>query len=100
MTPDEVLTTLQAGSKAGCVEALLCLGDTPESGFPSYQKQLETWGYQSTVDYLDWIARQAQELGLLAHTNAGVLAASSMKTLRQSNVSLGLMLESNSSSTP
>ena len=96
MTPDDVLETLRAGAQAGCIEALLCLGDTPESGFPSYQRQLEAWGYESTVDYLDWIARQAQELGLLAHTNAGILSASSMTTLRQSNVSLGLMLESNS----
>ena len=96
MTPEDVLATLRAGSDAGCIEALLCLGDTPESGFPSYQRQLESWGYQSTVEYLDWIARQAQGLGLLAHTNAGVLDAPSMKALRQSNVSLGLMLESNS----
>jgi FO synthase len=95
MSPDQVVESLRAGYKAGCIEALLCLGDTPESGFPSYQRQLRSWGFSSTVDYLDWIARQAQELGLLAHTNAGLLDHTAMVRLRQSNVSLGLMLESN-----
>jgi FO synthase len=96
MPPDEVMNTLRVAHRSGCIEALLCLGDTPETGFPSYQRQLRSWGFSSTVDYLDWIARQAQEMGLLAHTNAGLLSASSMERLRQSNVSLGLMLESNS----
>ncbi len=95
MAPDEVLASLDAGAKAGCLEALLCLGDTPETGFPSYRRDLRRWGFESTVDYLDWISGQARQRGLFAHTNAGLLDADAMRRLRRSNLSLGLMLESN-----
>ena len=95
MSPDEVCASLDAGAEAGCIEALLCLGDTPETGFPSYQRMLRDRGFESTVDYLDWISRQALQRGLFAHTNAGLLDAPAMSRLRRSNLSLGLMLESN-----
>ncbi len=94
MRPDEVLDWLDRGREAGCVEALLCLGDTPESGFRGYRQQLVGWGYGSTVDYLVWVAERALERGLLPHTNAGVLRAADLERLRRVNVSLGLMLES------
>src|SRR4029077_5135603 len=45
------------------------------------------------VEYLDWAGQRALELGLLPHTNAGVLSASEMQLLKRVNVSLGLMLE-------
>jgi FO synthase len=95
MTPEEVCASLDAAAAAGCIEALLCLGDTPETGFPSYQRTLHGWGFENTVDYLDWIGRQALQRGLFAHTNAGLLDASAMSRLKRSNLSLGLMLESN-----
>jgi FO synthase len=96
MTRDQVLAALDQASALGCVEALLCLGDTPETGFPAYQRLLESWGFDSTVSYLEWIAQQAIERGLLPHTNAGILSSEAMARLRRCNVSLGLMLESNS----
>ena len=93
MSPDEVEVALRNGRKYGCLEALLCLGDEPEAAYPGYRAQLAGWGFDSTVAYLEWAARKALDLGLLPHTNAGVLERDDMVRLRRLNVSLGLMLE-------
>jgi len=77
----------------GCVEALFCLGDKPEGAFSAYRTELAEIGHTDTVDYLDWAGRRALDLGLLPHTNAGVLTRQDMQQLRATNVSLGLMLE-------
>lgn len=94
MQPDEIEDWLGRGRDQGCVEALLCLGDTPERVFPSYRDTLAGWGHRSTVDYLMWAGARALDMGLLPHTNAGLLARDDMARLEQVNASLGLMLES------
>jgi FO synthase len=93
MTPDEVGEWLTRAHSQGCAEALFCLGDKPESSFPTYRKTLQTFGHASTVDYLEQACRIALEKGLLPHTNAGILTADDMRRLKDVNVSLGLMLE-------
>jgi len=93
-SPDEVRQILVEGARLGCTEALFCLGDTPESLFPSYRALLGSWGFDSTVDYLVWAGELALETGLLPHTNAGLLSAGDMERLARVNASLGLMLES------
>lgn len=87
---DEVLSRARA---QGCVEALFCLGDKPEGAFSAYRTELADIGHGSTVEYLDWAGRRALEHGLVPHTNAGVLTRDDMRLLRETNVSLGLMLE-------
>jgi 7,8-didemethyl-8-hydroxy-5-deazariboflavin synthase CofG subunit len=94
MSPDEVRAWLHRARQQGCVEALLCLGDTPETGFREYRSLLRSWGHERTVDYLRWAAEEAVAAGLLPHTNAGILSRDDMMVLRPVNVSLGLMLES------
>ncbi len=84
---------LDRAQEQGCVEALFCLGDTPETAFPEYGALLESWGHGSTVDYIEWSSERALERGLLPHTNAGILSPEEMARLKRSNVSLGLMLE-------
>jgi FO synthase len=93
MSPDEIRTWLQRAREQGCVEALFCLGDTPETGFREYRALLRSWGHERTVDYLRWAAEEALAAGLLPHTNAGILSCEDMIALRPVNVSLGLMLE-------
>ncbi|XP_060085183.1 FO synthase-like [Ylistrum balloti] len=93
MTPSEITAALQQGQENNCIEALLCLGDTPETTFKSYAKLLHNWGFESTVDYLYWSAKEALAHNLLPHTNAGILKKDDMVKLREVNVSLGLMLE-------
>jgi FO synthase len=93
MSPDEIRSWLHRAREQGCVEALFCLGDTPETGFRDYRALLRSWGHESTVDYLHWAAEEALAIGLLPHTNAGILSVDDMVRLRPVNVSLGLMLE-------
>jgi FO synthase len=93
MTPDEVDAALDRAASQGCAEALLCLGDRPESAFASYRKTLATFGHASTVDYLVDASRRALDRGLLPHTNAGILTKEEMARLAPLNVSIGLMLE-------
>src|ERR1041385_2188240 len=93
MTPDEIESSLRAARQKGAIEALLCLGDTPETAFPRYRATLASFGHASTVQYLEWAARVALDIGLLPHTNAGILSHDDMTRLKTVNVSLGLMLE-------
>jgi len=96
MSPAEVTGVLARAREMGCTEALFCLGDRPESVFPSYADQLAAWGFASTVDYLAWACGAALEVGLLPHTNAGILDGAELARLRPLNASMGLMLESTS----
>jgi FO synthase len=93
MSPEEIRTWLHRAREQGCIEALFCLGDTPETGFREYRTWLRSWGHDRTVDYLCWAAGEALAAGLLPHTNAGILSREDMIALRPVNVSLGLMLE-------
>jgi len=96
MLPEEIHAWSERGRALGCHEALLCLGDKPELAYPTYRDQLAALGHGSTASYVHAASRVALEAGLLPHTNAGLLTAAEMATLRPVNVSLGLMLESTS----
>ena len=93
MSPADIDDALASATAAGCFEALLCLGDRPETAFASYRRTLADFGHRRTVDYLVWVCRRALGFGLLPHTNAGVLDAAEMRLLKPVNASLGLMLE-------
>jgi FO synthase len=93
MSPNEIRSWLCRAKEQGCVEALFCLGDTPETGFAGYRALLRSWGHENTVDYLRRAAEEALAVGLVPHTNAGILSREEMIRLRPVNVSLGLMLE-------
>ena len=92
----EVRRTARAARRAGCAEALFCLGDKPEVAYRGYRGWLQAEGYASTAEYLVDACRIAFEQGVFPHTNAGVLSAAEMEALRPWNASLGLMLETTS----
>ncbi len=94
MQREEILDWVARARAQGCKEALLCLGDTPETAFPTYRTTLAELGHASTIDYVHEACETALAAGLLPHTNAGVLSHMEMQRLRPVNVSLGLMLES------
>ena len=93
MRREEIREWLVRARTQGCKEALMCLGDTPETAFPAYRSTLAQLGHTSTVDYVREACEMALAEGLLPHTNAGVLSREEMLRLRPVNVSLGLMLE-------
>ncbi len=93
MTPDEIAAWITAARRQGCKEALMCLGDSPEAAFPEYRATLRRLGHASTIGYVREACEIALELGILPHTNAGLLTVDEMRLLRPVNASLGLMLE-------
>lgn len=92
MSPEDVLELAKQAKAARCSEALLTLGEQPEIHAEAREK-LEAFGHESTVDYLEDLCRQILELGLLPHTNAGLLNERELRRLRRYNASMGLMLE-------
>jgi 7,8-didemethyl-8-hydroxy-5-deazariboflavin synthase CofG subunit len=94
MTPEEVLSAAQLARRAGCKEALFSLGDQPERIFAEARRFLRERGYERTLDYLAAMCeRVLQETGLLPHANPGVMSEDALRRLKESNASLGLMLE-------
>ncbi|MGH9775588.1 MAG: 7,8-didemethyl-8-hydroxy-5-deazariboflavin synthase CofG [Candidatus Acidiferrales bacterium] len=94
MSPDEVLAVAEAGRRAGCKEALFSLGDQPEKIFPEAREALGRLGYERTLNYLAAMTELTlAQTGLLPHSNPGLMSARDLDRLKESNASLGLMLE-------
>ncbi|WP_440947995.1 7,8-didemethyl-8-hydroxy-5-deazariboflavin synthase CofG [Methanosarcina sp. T3] len=93
MKPAEAISILENGVRAGCTEALFTFGEYAEE-MPGYGLMLEELGYSSTLDYLLFLCETAIEIGILPHTNAGVMTRSELEALKPFNASMGLMLES------
>jgi 7,8-didemethyl-8-hydroxy-5-deazariboflavin synthase CofG subunit len=94
MTQEEVLSLAEQGRRAGCKEALFSLGDQPERIFPEAKEFLRHQGYSRTLDYLAAMCELVLEnTGLLPHANPGVMDGAALDRLRDSNASVGLMLE-------
>src|SRR6266436_3529945 len=94
MSPDEVLALAERGRSAGCQEALFSLGDQPERIFPEAREFLRTQGYSRTLDYLAAMCELVlDKIGLLPHANPGVMDHDALARLKDSNASVGLMLE-------
>ena len=94
MTPDEVLALAEQGRRAGCKEALFSLGDQPERIFPEAREFLRQQGFVCTLDYLAAMCELVlAHTGLLPHANPGVMDRAALERLKNSNASVGLMLE-------
>ena len=91
MSPDSVLAMLRRAAGLGCVEALFTYGDSPSD--PGFFEILSKYGYDTLNDYVYDLCMDAIGLGLLPHTNGGVLSSKELQRLREVNASMGLMLE-------
>ena len=95
MTPEEVLALAEQGRAAGCKEALFSLGDQPERIFPEARDFLQRQGFSRTLDYVAAMSELVLErTGLLPHANPGVMDRPALERFKDSNASVGLMLES------
>lgn len=97
MSRDQVLSIAQSGKMTRCTEALIVTGERPEARYSKAKEWLKSLGHSSIVDYISEVSEMVlYKTGLLPHTNAGCLTKKEMSSLRDTNVSLGLMLESSS----
>src|ERR1700674_517391 len=94
MTPDEVLALAEEGRRAGCKEALFSLGDQPERIFPEAREFLRRQGFARTLDYVAAMSELVlEQTRLLPHANPGVMDRPALERFKDSNASVGLMLE-------
>jgi 7,8-didemethyl-8-hydroxy-5-deazariboflavin synthase CofG subunit len=94
MTPEEVLALAEQGRSAGCKEALFSLGDQPERIFPQAREFLRQQGFSRTLDYAAAMSELVLDrTGLLPHANPGVMDRPALERFKESNASVGLMLE-------
>src|ERR1700680_2780172 len=95
MTADEVLAVAEAGRRAGCKEALFSLVNKHERVFPEARDFLKALGFDSTLQYLAAMCELVLEkTGLLPHSHPGLMGLDELRRLRETNISVGLMLES------
>jgi len=93
MDPEAIRSVLETGADAGCTEALFTFGDKPDDRYTAVHDQLDSWGYDSIIDYLYAACEMALDEGLLPHANPGDLTQSEFRQLREVNSSMGVMLE-------
>jgi 7,8-didemethyl-8-hydroxy-5-deazariboflavin synthase CofG subunit len=94
MTPEEVLALAEQARGAGCKEALFSLGDQPERIFPEAREFLHRQGFARTLDYAAAMSEMVLDrTGLLPHANPGVMDRAALESFKESNASVGLMLE-------
>ncbi|MCI0563723.1 MAG: 7,8-didemethyl-8-hydroxy-5-deazariboflavin synthase CofG, partial [Nitrososphaera sp.] len=97
MVPSQVLAIADMGKKVRCTEALFVTGERPEQKYQEARNWLRSLGHSSTVEYIAQMSELVlKKTGLLPHTNAGSLTKKEMALLKDTNVSLGVMLESSS----
>jgi len=92
----EIISELKFSENYGCKEALFTLGEQADEE-KVVKSTLKSKGFSSMVEYIyDICQNTLNQTNLLPHTNAGVLSYEDMKTLREVNVSMGMMLENSS----
>jgi FO synthase len=97
LSPDEVLAIAEEGRRRGCKEALFSLGEKPEEIYDFVQDDLRRFGHETTISYLrEMSALVLNETGLLPHANPGIMTRDEIASLRDMNVTMGLMLETTS----
>lgn len=93
MTPDEVTDLARKGASLGCTELLFVTGDKPELKYPVYREALGKLGYETTAEYLIELGRAGLKENIFPHTNLGLATRDELSAFRESNPSMGLMLE-------
>ena len=101
LSVDAAIATAAAGAAAGATEALLTLGDAPETVHPAARAELNGLGFETTIDYVASMAAAVREAtGLLPHTNLGLVDDAQAAKLRRVAVSQGVMLETSAPALP
>ncbi len=96
MTKQQIKQLAAQGKEQKCTEALFVTGERPEQKYQEARNWLKENGFSSTAEYLVHASEIALGEGLFPHTNAGNLTKSEMRELKETNASLGLMLENSS----
>jgi FO synthase subunit 1 len=92
LSPTEVKDILLKGAHSGCSEALFTFGERPGE-VHGFREWLLEYGYENIIDYLLELCKLSINIGLLPHSNPGILDKPEFRKLKPYNASMGLMLE-------
>ncbi len=93
MTPEEVVDMARKGASVGCTELLFVLGDKPELVYKEYRDKIRAMGFDTTTQYLAYVSRLGLQEGIFPHSNMGLATEEELLALKETNPSMGLMLE-------
>jgi 7,8-didemethyl-8-hydroxy-5-deazariboflavin synthase CofG subunit len=96
ITPEKFKLILKKAKESKCKEVLFTLGEKPEEKYESASKFLNSYSFQSTVEYVENLCMETLEERLLPHSNLGILSYEELEIMKECNASLGLMLETSS----
>jgi 7,8-didemethyl-8-hydroxy-5-deazariboflavin synthase CofG subunit len=96
LSKNDIVILAEVAKKQHCTEALFVTGERPEQKYQEAKTWLKENGFSSTAEYLVKASEIALDKGLFPHTNAGNLTKEEMRQLKETNVSLGVMLENSS----
>ena len=91
--PGEIIDLAKKGADLGCTELLFVSGDKPELSYEVYRKALLSMGYKTTVDYLIDMCEEGLKQNIFPHSNLGLSTTDELTALKETNPSMGLMLE-------
>lgn len=91
--PNQVVETARLGARLKCTELLFVTGDKPELAYPVYREALGKLGYKTTSEYLTDMSEAGLKENIFPHSNLGIATRDELAALRESNPSMGLMLE-------
>ncbi|MGM0472408.1 MAG: 7,8-didemethyl-8-hydroxy-5-deazariboflavin synthase subunit CofG [Bacillota bacterium] len=89
-----ISSLLKQAKAAGCKEALFTLGTQPHRVEGFSEHLAEETGFTNIYELLIASCQRALEIGILPHSNLGVVDQEILTRVRKYNASLGLMLES------
>jgi FO synthase len=91
--PEAVEQKLHEATRRGAKELLILTGERPEVN-TIVAERLRALGHPDFTSYVVWVCERALEMGMLPHTNIGVVEPADLVRLREVTASQGLMLES------
>ncbi|MHA1974068.1 MAG: 7,8-didemethyl-8-hydroxy-5-deazariboflavin synthase subunit CofG [Candidatus Hodarchaeales archaeon] len=89
----EVQLYLEQAKQYDVSEILITLGEKPELKYQVAKKWLKKHHFETTIDYVEYVAVKCLKEGLLPHVNAGTLKYDQLKNLKEITASMGMMLE-------
>ncbi|MHA1240587.1 MAG: 7,8-didemethyl-8-hydroxy-5-deazariboflavin synthase subunit CofG [Promethearchaeota archaeon] len=90
---DKIHKLIQTAAIYGCTEALLMSGEAPDN-FKVVRNELKKRNYRDFFQFVRKLGESLLNANHLPHTNIGVLSFAQLKSLKEVNASMGLMIES------
>ena len=90
---EKIKELIQIATQYKCKEALLMSGELPDS-YSEVRSELERRNFKNFIQFAMNLSFRLLDANILPHTNVGLLTYEQLKSLKECNASMGLMIES------